>query len=74
MEKNAKSDDISEDKLDPYAPMAASFNRLKGPIQELLHSHDNLVLQNLRIMNDLKDLQSFRKNIETAIGKRDQGA
>lgn len=71
MDEAATNGVVSASKPDPYAPIAAALQRWKVPVQELLHKHDDFVLQNVRALNDVKDLRAFRREVETAIAMRD---
>ncbi|KAG2735655.1 hypothetical protein G9P44_001869 [Scheffersomyces stipitis] len=57
---------------DPYKLLSQSIKRLSTPLEQLLNTHDEFVLQNLSIINNLKTVPSFATAIENGVNKEQQ--
>lgn len=50
---------------DPYEILTQSVKRLNAPLERLLKTHDEFVLQNLTILNNIKSVSSVREKLTT---------
>lgn len=53
--------------LDPYSQLTRLVQRLKKPLDALLATHEEFLLQNLSSINDIKTLKPFRRNLARAL-------
>lgn len=56
-------------KNDPYSLLTQSIRTLKEPLEELMKNHDEFLLQNVQIINNVNSLPKF--NLELQDGLKD---
>lgn len=54
---------------DPYSLLTQSIRTLKEPLEELMKNHDEFLLQNVQIINNVNSLPKF--NLELQDGLKD---
>lgn len=54
---------------DPYGLLTQSIRTLKKPLEELMKNHDEFLLQNVQIINNVNSLPKF--NLELQDGLKD---
>ncbi|KAF7999273.1 hypothetical protein HF325_005949 [Metschnikowia pulcherrima] len=59
-------DRIKEENVGPYCELVTALRRVKQPLADILAIHDQFVLQNISIMNDVKSLKTVRRLAERA--------
>lgn len=57
-------DNTSRSKADPYAALAQSVKRLSEPMNQLLNTHDQFTLQNVRILNNVSTIPRFNESLK----------
>ncbi|KAG4405985.1 MAG: hypothetical protein M5F18_06595 [Asgard group archaeon] len=50
---------------DPYKVLTEGIKRLHDPLNELLRNHEELLIQNSSIMNNLSTIPKLTKKIES---------
>ncbi|KAM9907381.1 hypothetical protein OXX79_000985 [Metschnikowia pulcherrima] len=55
-----------EENMDSYCELVTALRRVKQPLADILATHDQFVLQNISIMNDVKSLKTVRRLAERA--------
>lgn len=52
---------------DAYAPLATAIRRVKEPLQKLVQAHDQFVLRNLAMVNNVKSLREVRRSAQRGL-------
>ena len=63
---NMEVEQIKEESVGPYCELVTALRRVKQPLADILATHDQFVLQNISIMNDVKSLKTVRRLAERA--------
>ncbi|KAM9907925.1 hypothetical protein OXX69_006243 [Metschnikowia pulcherrima] len=56
----------NEENTDSYCELVTALRRVKQSLADILATHDQFVLQNISIMNDVKSLKIVRRLAERA--------
>lgn len=54
---------------DPYATVAEALGHLKAQLKKTLDTHQKFLLQNLSVMNDLKSMKEFPRELEESMAE-----
>lgn len=55
---------------DPYKSLTQSIKALKKPLETLMKNHDEFLLQNVQIMNNVNSLPKFNLDLQEELGNK----
>lgn len=55
---------------DPYKSLTQSIKVLKKPLETLMKNHDEFLLQNVQIMNNVNSLPKFNLDLQEELGNK----